>query len=185
MANEQPDTETPIDLSPNDNLLIQSYLTVAFLIELTKLRFLESTSYRDLQFEDQTVKKLLPTVGLDNRGALLVCLYAMLIIPKQLLENKFPREFKGLNVILKGLQSAESSTYASDATGIEYVRHIRNAVAHARVTFIEGCVTFLDENAKSERCEITIPLVKMPSFLTELQSIFLKYVTEAKRGFRS
>lgn len=170
-----------MELTQDDNLLIQSYFTTAFLGELTNSSFLKSDCYKNLQFGDNYIKENLPTIGIDNQGTLLIMLYTMLVIPKQLLSQNFPDEFEELNNVVKNLNSKVESNYQSDNIQIDFIRHIRNSVAHARVAFIANVsVTFTDENNRGEICTITIPLVKIGAFLTELQKVFMKYIETLK-----
>jgi hypothetical protein len=164
-----------------DNLLIQIYLTTAFLVELKNNDFLNSDYFKNVPFEDKFVKTSLPTVGIDNQGALLMMLYSMLVVPKQLLEKDFPVEFEALNEIVNKLKSNAVSTYSKDSVKIDFIRHIRNAVAHARVEFNPNIsVKFIDENNGGEKCEITIPLPNIGLFLSELQKVFMKYIDNLK-----
>ncbi|TGD56544.1 hypothetical protein [Flavobacterium humi] len=164
-------------LSQEDNLLIQSYFTTAFLFELNNNDFLNSEFYKSLSFGDNYLKENLPTVGIDNQGTLLMGLYTMLVLPKEILSQKYPTEFNGLNNVIDTIQSASKSDYKSDSSGIDYIRHIRNSVAHAKVEFVPTIsVTFTDQNSKGEICTITIPLEKVGVFLTALQSVFMKYI---------
>lgn len=162
--------------SQDDNLLIQSYCTIAFLIELNRDKFLESEHYKKMNIEDSFVKKFLPSIGIENQGALLMSLYVMLVLPKQLIQKDFPCEFEELNRKVHGIKKEAHSTYENDFRRIDYIRHIRNAVAHGRVSFIpKETVTFTDEH-KNKTCSITIPLDCIGLFLTELQKIFLKHI---------
>lgn len=166
-----------MEYTQEDNLLIQSYFTTSFLMELRNMDFLNSDYYKKASFEDNYVQENLPTVGIDNQGALLMVFYAMLVIPKQLLEKSFPTEFKALNEKVDKLKSEATSTYKKDSDGIDYIRHIRNAVAHVKVNFIsDTSVKFIDYNNRSEKCEITIPLEKIGLLLTDLQKVFFKYI---------
>lgn len=169
-----------MNLNQTDNLVIQSYLTTSFLLELKKANFLKSDYYDKLTFINDFTKKHLTIIGIDNQGALLMSLYALLVIPKQLLSQKFPSEFVSLNNIVNKIKSKSESNYKSDSLSINYVRHIRNSVAHANVTFIDNeSVTFTDENAK-EKCTITIPLVKVGNLINALENIFITYISTLK-----
>jgi len=83
------------------------------------------------------------------------------------------------------------STYKKDGKEIDYIRHIRNAVAHARVEFDDKKkgqnpnIRFTDKKGRKERCVIDIPQSKMGKLLSKLQSIFFKYIEEVDKGFRS
>ena len=174
-----------MEYSQEDNLLIQSYFTTAFIAELKNQDFLNSDYYKNVSFEDKFVKENLPSVGIDNQGTLLIMLYTMLVVPKQLLEKKFPVEFEELNGKINELKSEAKSTYRKDSEKIDFIRHIRNAVAHARVEFVPNVsVDFFDENNNGESCKITIPLPKIGLFLTELQKVFMKYIETLKEKMR-
>jgi len=175
-----------MNYSNNDNLLIQSYFTVAFLSELTNTNFLESDYYREAVFEDEFVHENLPKIGIDNQGTLLIFLYTFLVVPKQLLEERFTKEFGKLNPKIDKLKASATSSYASDKKKIDYVRHLRNAVAHARVDFsTDGVVTFRDRHHNGSECEIVIPLQNVGNFITELQQVFVAYIESVKGGFRA
>ena len=77
-----------MNYSKEDDLLIQTYLTTEFLFELSNLKFLESPYYKNANFVDKSVHQFLPTIGIGNRGALLMTLYSLLIVPKELIEKK-------------------------------------------------------------------------------------------------
>ncbi|HBT88461.1 HEPN family nuclease [Desulfobacter sp.] len=167
----------------DDNLLIQSYLTTAFLTELNNNNFLNSEYFKTVIFEDNVVKETLSTIGIDNQGTLLICLYTMLVVPRQLLAQRYPNDFEKLNHTVEQIKSDANSTYTKDSTKIDFIRHIRNSVAHARVAFVPGeSVTFTDENRKGEKCEITIPLKHVCLFLTKLQRIFMRYIEDLKNS---
>lgn len=173
-----------MNYSNNDNLLIQSYFTTALLVELRNANFLDSEYYKNTQFEDKFVHENLPKVGIDNQGTLLVTLYTLLVVPRQLLEASFPDDFEALNDAVETLSVKATSTYKKDKQKIDHVRHLRNAVAHAKVKFEQnGTVTFRDENGSGSVWEATFHLSKIGLLLTELQSVFMKYVEKVKVGF--
>ena len=105
----------------------------------------------------------------------------MLVVPKQLLEQKFPNAFAQLNIKIDQIKAEANSTYSYDSESINYIRHIRNAVAHARVEFAPNeTVTFTDKDKRGKVCTVTIPLNNVGLFLTQLQKVFMKYVEELK-----
>ncbi|MEA1998851.1 MAG: hypothetical protein U9N61_05960 [Euryarchaeota archaeon] len=151
------------------------------MVELKNNDFLKSDCYKKLPFGDNYIKENLPSIGIDNQGNLLMTLYTMLVIPRQLLSDNFPTEFAELNNKVENIISEEESSYSTDSAKIDYITHIRNAVAHARVMFIPNeSITFTDKNNKGEICKITIPLVEVGIFLTELQKVFMKYIETLK-----
>lgn len=170
------------ELTQEENLLIQAYMTTGFLAELNNNDFLNSDYYKDMNFQDKYIKDHLPTIGIDNRGSLIMFLYTMLVIPKELLTNLFSDDFNNLNNIIEEIESESLSNYNSDKNGIDYIRHIRNSIAHARVEFISHkLVIFKDTNNNSE-CIIKIPLSKIGLFLTELQKIYCKYIKQIQEN---
>jgi len=172
--------------SNNDNLLIQSYFTTALLFELKNANFLDSDYYKNRQFQDKFVQDNLPKVGIDNQGTLLMVLYTLLVVPRQLLETNFPTEFDSLNGEVVKLATSTTSSYRKDAQTVDHVRHLRNAVAHARVNFKQdGTVTFRDEDRSGSVWEATFPLTNIGDLLTALQAIFMKYIETVKGGFRA
>jgi len=170
-----------MDYTKEDDILIQSYFTIAFLLELVNNNFLESDCYKKMQFQDNFIKENLPSIGIDNRGCLIVALYTMLIIPKEFLFDKYPTEVEKLNDTIENIKSEANSSYQYDQEKIDYIRHIRNAIAHLRVEFVDKAVKFTDENKKmTQKCTITIPLMNVGTFLTELQKIFMKHIETLK-----
>jgi hypothetical protein len=170
-----------MQLNQEDNLLIQSYLTSAFLLNLKQNDFLNSDYYKNRRIKDVTVDEYLPKINIDNQGALLMILYSMLVIPKQLLFNSFKNDFEKLNIKIKEIVLNVESSYKNDKPEIDFIRHIRNSVAHANVTFSQKeSVTFSDRNRDEEKCSIIIPLIKMPFLLKELQQIFINYINSKK-----
>lgn len=179
-----------MNYSKEDDLLIQTYLTTEFLFELSNLKFLESPYYKNANFLDKSVHQFLPTIGIGNRGALLMTLYSLLIVPKELIEKKYRKEFRDLNIFVGTIKSDVNTTYEKDTNSVDYIRHIRNAVAHANMEFTsENEVVFLDHNKYYdekkklliiEDCSITIPLVKIDLLINQLKKIFAKHIEKLK-----
>jgi len=164
-----------------EDLLIQAYSTIAFLAELHNNNFLNSEAYKEMPFQDPFLKEHLPSIGIGNRGALVQSLYSMLVLPKELISDKFPAKFSALNVFAETLPSQINTTYASDNPKVDFVRHVRNSVAHGKVSFEEKMVIFKDENKRSgETCEIKITLMDFGKFLTELQKLFFTFIESIK-----
>ncbi len=85
--------------------------------------------------------------------------------------------FQQLNCVVDQIKSEAHSTYPEDSEKIDYIRHIRNSVAHARVTFVpKETVMFTDINGKEDECNITIPLKRVGDFLNALQVVYELYV---------
>jgi len=90
--------QSTMKYSREDDLLIQSYFTTSFLVELSNNNFLQSDFYKSMKFEDKYVHQNLPSIGIGNRGCMLMCFYSLLVIPKQFLDQpEHLSEFKNLN----------------------------------------------------------------------------------------
>lgn len=172
-------------LNQEDNLFVQSFVISDFLAELSKNNFVSRECFEHLNFERAGVKDTLLKTGIDNQGCMLMSLYAMLVVPKALFENKYRKEFEDLNLTIERIKSKATSTYKWDDDGIDFVRHIRNAVSHARVEFVgKVSVTFTDilnhrnDISKNQKCEITIPLNKIPVFIGALKDIFITFIND-------
>ncbi|OAB56406.1 hypothetical protein AY600_05580 [Phormidium willei BDU 130791] len=138
------------------------------------------------EIKDKFVHEHLPGIGLGNRGCLLIMLYVLLVVPKQLLEDTFPDDFRALDERIDELKKSSESTYPTDREGVSYLRHVRNAVVHARVSFEEPeAITFRDQNGQGSEFKLVISLGNIGHVLTELQNIFMKYVKKAKDGFQA
>jgi hypothetical protein len=178
-----------MQVTQEEDLIIQIYFTTSFLIELRNNNFLESDCYKNMPFGDTYVKENLPKIGIDNQGALLMTLYSLLVIPKETLHDRFPNEFLDLNNKIEAMKTSSASTYSADEHSIDYIRHIRNAVAHGRVKFVNGSVTFEDErtlnknkpNEKIEKFHTTLHLSVIGQFLTDLQDIFVLFIKSLQR----
>ncbi len=171
-----------------DNLLIYTYFTTEFLMELHALDFLNSEYYQTAKFQNKFLhENFSKWGGIENPGMFMMALYAMLVLPKQLIEDTLPAEFAKINPLIDEIKSNAFSSYKKDKEKIDYIRHIRNAVAHANADFSNGdSVIFKDKDphTKSE-CEIEIPLADIGKLISGLQSLFLRYVDKVKTGFRA
>lgn len=171
-------------LTQKDNLIIMPYMNIMFMFELKNSGFFESDEYKKMKIQDNNIREVIDTVGIDNQGLLLMTLYAILVVPKELYIDESSSEYICLNNKVKSITIYERSNYRSDSNGINYIRHIRNSISHARVVFFPNqFVEFIDENTfrgNNERCVIRIPLAKINELLEELQKVFYKYIEDLK-----
>ena len=168
-------------MSQEENLLFQSYYTVCFLIELRNNAFTNSDYYDSITFADPIVKEVIRNLGVDNQGSLLMSLYAMLVIPKQLVEKLHSDEFDKIQKFLHANTANTTTTYTEDQSTIDYLRHIRNAVAHARVSFRPGdVVIFQDTNGKSS-FSTELSLQKVGEFIHRLRMVHFKHIQDRER----
>ena len=135
-----------------------------------------------MKFGSPWIKDEISNIGIDNQGLLLMTLYSMLVIPKELIQNEFKSEYAEINNYLSTIARDTHSDYGSDKPVVNYLNHIRNSVAHSRVSFNpSGSVTFSDERKnfktkKLEKFSTVIPLEKFGEFLMQLQTIHLAYI---------
>lgn len=135
-----------------------------------------------MQFGSPEIKESLKSIKIDNQGNLLITLYAMLVIPKQLIEDEFKNEYSTINDFLRLNTNNTKTTYASDISSINYLRHIRNAVAHSQVSFEpNNFVEFSDKSynkntKKEEQFSTRLQLVKVGQFIEQLQKIHIAYI---------
>jgi len=169
-----------VEYTQEENLLLQSYMNVSFITELTNLNFLDSKWYKEASFQDKYVHKNFPSIGIDNQGMILFFLYSMLVLPKELIQQSFPTEFQKVSETVDSVQSFVESTYDTDSDGVDYIRHIRNAVSHARVSFTSNREVEFKDNYRTNECTIRIPLRDFGKVLSSLQEIYVKYIEELK-----
>ena len=160
------------------NLVVQTSLVVALLGALSRDRSLvNSKLYKDLPL-DPPIREGIDQVGLDNQGLALMVLYAMLVVPRELLIDRYKSEFDRINTWLETSLTDTRTTYLK--TPPDYLRHIRNAVAHADVSFVpNSTVKFEDEDKRNGfRFETTLPLSLLGAFVEKLQVIHTRYVQD-------
>ena len=122
-------------LTQEDNLILQTYYTSVLLAELKNNNLINSTFFDSMSFKQPVVKSEIKKINVDNQGTLLMVLYAMLVVPKEIVEEKYSDEYDKLNVYLENISIDTSSNYPNDMPKVKFIRHIRNAIAHARVKF--------------------------------------------------
>lgn len=164
-----------------DNLILQAYYTTSLIAELKNNKFLESNFFQDMTFDQPAIKEGLKTVGVDNQGAALMALYAMLVIPREILKEKYSAEYVALNGFLQDVVTNTATNYPNDSPNIDFVRHIRNSVAHAQVEFAPNdYVLFRDKDKKGYQFETRLPLSFLGAFIGKLQRIHMSYVADRR-----
>lgn len=173
-------------LNQEEKLLFQSYFTFALLTELTNANFLKSDYFKAMSFGSPWIKDELENIGIDNHGCVLIALYTMLVVPRQLLNSKYSAEYNGIQGFLRTHTQNTTTTYKKDTPDIDFLRHIRNSVAHARVEFRpDGVIIFSDSNENKKAIEMfktELPLKHFGEFLQRLQSIHLKHIEHLQKA---
>ena len=146
-----------MEYSSEENLIIQSTCNAVLLssLSLNAEGFLQSDFFKELNFVFPNVKTMYTNkiTGIGNQGMLLVCLYALLVLPKERILNIYPDNYKKVNDWIETHKNdcTDTCTYTKEginSEGFKHIRHLRNAVAH-------GNVEFDDSNFKQVICVFT------------------------------
>ena len=173
------------------SLFSQTLATTSLIKELIDSSFLESDYYKNIKFKDNNdqFKYILKESGLDNPACLQMFLYALLVVPREILVDKNNLYYEKCKdnfnkLCLELIESSTTTTYKKekDIFEINYYIHIRNAVSHARCYYetINGnrYVKFVDikpENRK-EFCEIIIQTTNINKLICLLYDQLLNYL---------
>lgn len=169
-------------------LLLQCLSTTALLGELANDNFLESEYFKKLTFSNENCKTILEQSGLGNPATMQMMLYALLIVPKELLSRS---EYRNLETYVEKInlsvpsiiEQGTYSTYKGEKSleKINYFRHIRNAVAHSKCEYInenaENYVVF-EDNLGEQNCGIKMKCCNVGYLLMELQKLIMTYYNE-------
>lgn len=173
----------PTTLSQEQNLLFQSYFTVSLLVELKNNNLLASGYFEGMSFGAPWIKDELRKIGVDNQGCAMMSLYAMLVLPREIIQKTYSDEYEKIDAFLNAHTQNTASTYKSDLPSANYLRHIRNAVAHARVEFRPtDAVIFNDENPRTNEAFSTeLPLKYLGKLLHRLQMVHIAYIRDLQQ----
>lgn len=165
-------------ISQSDNLFLQSYYSVSLLVELRNNNFLESQFFEGMSFGAPWIKEGIKTIGVDNQGSLLMSLYAMLVIPRELGFDKYQKEFNEIQDFLRANCKVIKNDYQTHKDKINYLRHMRNSVSHASVEFDpNNTITFTDTNPRSnEIIQFEFPLILIGVLLSKFQEVHLQHI---------
>ena len=166
-------------LNQEDNFLFQSYFTFVLLKELTTANFLKSDYFKAMRFGSPWIKDELKNIGIGNLGCILIALYTMLVVPKQFLYTKYSTEYDEIQGFLRTHTQNTVKTYDEDINDIDFLRHIRNSVAHVRVEFRPKDVIIFSDLG-GFKTELT--LEHLEEFLQRLQNIHLKHIEHLQKA---
>ncbi|MBD2362703.1 hypothetical protein H6G36_16180 [Anabaena minutissima FACHB-250] len=181
-------------ITQEDNLIFQTYYTVLLLKELGEVKFEDSSQFDDLNLSSQ-IKQSLKDIGIQNQGSAIMVLYAMLVVPKEIIAQEFKEEYEKINEFLRTEVTLHQTTYEKEdennLNSICFIRHVRNSVAHAKISFTPGVsVTFYDKKSattkggatKIEEICFSLPLNRFGDFLNSLQDVHLKYIQKRRNS---
>ena len=170
--------------SNDENLIIQQLISISFISELCKSDFLNSEFYKNMKFENDSIKDLIYTIKIDNQGMLLIFLYSLVLIPKEKIYKDYKEDYEIVNKYINKIKLSGYSTYTYNNTSdIQYIRHIRNAIGHGKVEFTEGkSVKFSDYDKNTgAKFSVEIALRDIGELLNKLQKILYKYIEDLKK----
>lgn len=173
-------------ITEKESLLLQCLATTSFMAELNNDNFLSSDYFEKMKFGNEDIKQILKQSGMGNPAALQMMLYALLVIPKEVLSSndyhRLEAEMQSINSKIDQIVETESiSYYEKDKDKIDYLYHMRNAIAHSKCSYTRRndryFVTFNDKNIRkeNERCYIVIECRKVGNILMDLQRLILKF----------
>jgi hypothetical protein len=173
----------PTAFTQEQTLLFQSYCTVSLLVALTRNDLLKSDYFESMKFGAPWIKDELRKIGVDNQGCAMMLLYAMLVLPREILYKDYSSVYNEIDAFLETHTLNTDNKYKSDASSVKYLRHIRNAVAHATVEFRPtNTVIFNDENRRTnEKFSTELPLKYLGDLLNELQRVHIAYIQDLQK----
>jgi len=157
---------------------------VSLLAELGNNQFFSSDYFKSMSFGSPDIKKFLEKNGVDNQGSAIMSLYAMLVVPYELIRDNYADEFSEMNAFLAQKTINARTTYKDKVAESDFMCHIRNAIAHYSVSFKEGdSMVFTDSNgAKNEEKKKDfygeLLLVDINAFFERLQLLHLKVIRD-------
>ncbi|MBO1064027.1 MULTISPECIES: HEPN family nuclease [Nostocales] len=165
-----------------DNLILQAYYTTVLIVELKNNEFMESGFYQNMTFGQPVIKEELKKIGVDNQGSALMALYAMLVIPREILYDNYSAEYVKLNDFLNEVVTNTVTSYPSDSLKVDFIRHIRNSVAHAQVEFEPNdYVLFQDrDDRRGYEFETRLPLKSFGTFIGRCEALIGRFISDRK-----
>ena len=181
-----------MDLTEQESIFCQALAMTSLLAELSNREFLNSDYYNEniiFAGNNDNFKEILKASGLGNPATMQMFLYILLVMPKETLSGLDDRTInsweKDLKTTIQSFNPSVITTYPGefndDLSTINYYRHIRNAVAHAKCIYeVEdgrAYVTFKDENqSKSYYCKIKMLTSDVGSILEVLEKQIMTYL---------
>ncbi|MBW8332669.1 MAG: hypothetical protein K0M40_11660 [Prolixibacteraceae bacterium] len=166
-----------IELDQEGNLVFQSYFIIDLLLNLRRNDFINSDYFDKMAYEFPLIKDQLKKTNIDNQGMVLITLYAMLVIPKEIMQNNFLAEFEAINLKLRSYCQNTQTTYKSDSSRIDFIKHLRNAVAHGRISFEPNQYLKFEDQLNNQTFVSELPLAKISELINDLREIHKKYIS--------
>lgn len=176
--------------SNEENLIIQSTCNAVLLATLSAkgTEFIQSDFFKKMDFLFPKIQEMYEKeqIGVGNQGMVLVCLYSLLVLPKELILNVYPDEYKKVNVwIDKYKEEAEIDSYPLEryAKDLKHIYHLRNAVSHGNIEFDDTnrenviCI-FKDKNHAGHEYQLKLSTSKVGELVRELCLAQQKYMDD-------
>lgn len=163
-----------------DSYLFQAVSTISLVTNLSNSNFQNSEYCANFLADDPVALFVLRESGIGNPATLQMYLYALLVAPYEVdKKHEIHLQLEELNNDINLLAFNVYSNYNYDVPKINYIKHIRNAVAHSRCNFsIENsdyCVTFIDTFGNSS-CRLTMKTIDVGLILDKILNKIFKYL---------
>lgn len=177
------------EVTEYESTIAQALAMTGLLSEMSNRNFLKSDFYQRITFasNNEGFKHILEKSGLGNPATLQMFLYALLVMPKELLSNEDPialtRIETDFNITAEKLNNIKLESTYTEKT-FNYYRHIRNAVSHSHCVYtVEDeitKITFHDKNPKNskEYCSITMTTEQVGCLLGYLRTLMIKWIAD-------
>ena len=176
-----------IPISTKDNLIIQPYLIIELLFNLQKHNFIGSYYFEDMEYDKYT-HYLLKETGIYNQGLIMLSLYVLLVIPKEILEKKdYDPDSEKINKKISDYFQNTETNYKYKSQNIDYTKHVRNAVSHGRISFIGNShIEFKDQRVANKKVvnefKSEINIKYAGQFIGDLQQLIIgEYLEHLKK----
>lgn len=171
-----------------ETILSQALTMTTLIYELHKSNFLKSDFFKNNCFKEDNdnnskFKEILNKYGIGNTATLQIFLYILLVMPKEILndkqfQNKLNKKMKTLNF------SIETSYPNENKENVNLYKRIRNAVAHSRcfyttennINYVEFKDKLTDENKKVFKCKIKMEISQVGLMFLEVQKSMMKFL---------
>lgn len=133
--------------------------------------------------EALSVKSRLAEEGQAPFSLVMPSLYVALVLPRESLLAEYEADFREIDRYLQGNALRLEPSYPLETRRqIEFIRRIRNAVAHARAEFTDKGVLFRDHDGRSghEFC-VELSFATLGGFIGKLQDVILKRVVSIQK----
>jgi len=172
------------------NLVAQTMLVLRLINKLKKNDFFISEYVNSLDIEDENLKIMVTKVGIYDLGWIMINLYVLLVLPKQIFFDNYKDQISKLNQEIYQKMLNYTTTYSGEENKgkVNYINHIRNAVSHSRVSIKnngeKGILIFSDcwENSNcSLECDETLVI----EILEELLKLSVTYCNDKSEDYNN